>query len=112
MNKIMIEKLEKLNDYPFRVFELETRDGRRIRLTRHYTTLYGEHQKANGDIQVEQDTLVAFLRYDDLEDVIYFVPPWKRPFSWIHEHPEWIAVPLMFLISGIGIGLVLAAHWK
>src|SRR4029077_3463228 len=113
MNNTLIEQLARLNEkYPFRVFELETLDGCRIRVTKRYRTLYGEEQKTDGDIRIENDGLLALLRYNELKDVIYFVPPWKRPLSWLYDHPQWIGVPLLFLMWGVIIGLTLASHWK
>lgn len=104
MNKILIEELERLNTtYPFRVYELETLDGRRIRVSRHFQHLYGQE---GADIKVENGA-IAYLRYEELKDVIYFVPPWRHPASYIWEHPQYTILPLMFLMLGIlfGIGI-------
>lgn len=104
MNATLIAELEKLNDqYPFRSFELETRDGRRIRITQRFHKLWTSEEKKDGDIKIENG-MIAFLRYDDLEDVIHFVPWWRRPFSWIGNHPEWFCIPLVFFSWGLLIG--------
>jgi hypothetical protein len=107
MNKTLITELERINDsYPYRVLELETLDGRRIRITKRFRKLWTEEEKQDGDIKIENG-LIAFLRYDELRDIIYFPPPWQRPFSWIFNHPEWVAIVLISLMWGFIIGISL-----
>ena len=105
MNQTLIKELEKLNDrYPFRVFEVETLDGRRIRVTQRFRKLWGVEEKKDGDIRIENGA-IAFLRYDELKDVIYFLPAWKRPLSWLYQRPEWFGVPMFFFTWGILLGI-------
>jgi hypothetical protein len=107
MNTTLITELEKLNEaYPFRVFELETLDGRRIRVTQRFRKLWTREEKQDGDIRIEGG-MVAFLRYSELKDVIYFVPVWKRPFDWLYYHPEWLAVVMAATVFGMIIGISL-----
>ena len=58
MNQTLIAELEKLNDaYPFRVCEVETLDGRRIRLTQRFRKLWGADEKKDGDIRIENGAI-------------------------------------------------------
>lgn len=67
MNETLVAELEKLNQtYPFRVFELETLDGRRIRITKPFRKLWGAEEKKAGDIKIENG-VIALLRYDELQ---------------------------------------------
>jgi hypothetical protein len=105
MNATLIAELEKLNDrYPFRVFEVETLDGRRIRITQRFRKLWGSEEKKDGDIRIENG-MIAFLRYDELKDVIYFVPAWKQPFRVLYYHPEWLAIATVLLMFGVVLGI-------
>jgi hypothetical protein len=107
MNTTLITELEKLNEaFPFRVFELETLDGRRIRITQRFRKLWTREEKQDGDIRIENG-MIAFLRYSELKDVIYFVPVWKRPFGWLFYHPEWVATVIAAIMFGIITGISL-----
>src|SRR5262249_16319357 len=97
MNKILIAELDKLNEtYPFRVFELETLDGRRIRVTQRFRKLWDAEEKADGDIVV-QGEVIAVLKYAQLKDVLFLVPQWKRPFTWMWHHPIPAMIPVIVL---------------
>jgi hypothetical protein len=101
MNKILIAELEKLNEtFPFRPFEVETLDGRRIRVTQRIRYLY---EKAEGDIVVQGD-VIAIIKYAELKDIIFILPPWKRPFSWLYYHPGWAAIPIFATLLILEIG--------
>ena len=99
MNKILITELEKLNDaFPFRAFELETLDGRRIRVTQRIRRLWSG-QNAEDDIVIEGE-VITVIRYADLKDVIYLVPAWKRPGHWLFYHPAAVIIPVCALFFG------------
>lgn len=103
----MIAELDKLSQaYPFRAFELETTDGRRIRVTKPYSvqSLYGSEE---GDIRLKNGT-IAYLRYSELKDIIYLVPFWQHPFGWLSRRPELLVVAEIALLIGIVIGIQVA----
>jgi hypothetical protein len=100
-------QLEKLNDsYPFRPFELETLDGRRVRVTRPLRRLYGEDK--GGDLMTSDDS-IQVLSYAELKDVILFIPGWKYPLRWLYERPHLAAAPIMILFFLAVIGGTLLA---
>lgn len=112
MNKTLIAEFEKASEaYPFRPFEVETIDGRRIRITKPFSVqkIYGNEEiRELGDIRIKNG-ISAFVRYAELKDVIYYLPWWKTPFERLWAHPELIVVAQLCILIGIVIGVQISS---